>query len=504
MHISNIKILAFLFIGLVFTACSENRVDQKPLKTLVVIIDGLRPDYINETNTPNLYKLAQEGVNGQNSHSIFPTLTRVNSTSYATGSYPYKHGILGNSIYLPEVNPTKGINTGDVSALIEADQILNGNLLHTKTFGEWVAESKDVDFTVYSTGTTGQSYLLNQKIKGRGIINPELILPASLREEVIQKVGDIPERGRPNLARHQWVTDAFIAFDLQSSRNSISTIWFSDPDGTAHATGIGSPLTLEAIYGVDQQIGRILNFINEKGLQDQVNIIISADHGFSTHKGEISLDELLITNKLKKDKESDDIVVVGGAIYFKDKSQIPDAIRLLQSQEWVGAIFTSTTRNNDFQGTHSQDQIYWDHQARASDIYVDVNWTDEVNEYGYAGFSYQRGIAGHGSASPFEMKTPFIAYGPSFKYKFENPLPTALIDIMPTILHIHHIPFDTVNVDGRVLKEVLKGDTKNYNAPNPTQSDVEHSLSGSLYQSTIYHSSWDGKSYFDYAITIRK
>ena len=71
---------------------------------LVFILDGLRPDSINPQNTPNLYRLRQEGVNYVNSHAVFPTVTRVNSTAIGTGYYPGKNGIVSNSMYVPQVN----------------------------------------------------------------------------------------------------------------------------------------------------------------------------------------------------------------------------------------------------------------------------------------------------------------------------------------------------------------------------------------------------------------
>src|SRR5262245_14600817 len=55
---------------------------------LVFVMDGLRPDSITAADTPNLHRLRTEGVWFENSHSVFPTVTRVNSTSLATGSYP--------------------------------------------------------------------------------------------------------------------------------------------------------------------------------------------------------------------------------------------------------------------------------------------------------------------------------------------------------------------------------------------------------------------------------
>ena len=48
---------------------------------MLFVIDGLRPDSITAGQTPNLHRLRTEGVTFDNSHSVFPTVTRVNSAS---------------------------------------------------------------------------------------------------------------------------------------------------------------------------------------------------------------------------------------------------------------------------------------------------------------------------------------------------------------------------------------------------------------------------------------
>ena len=54
--------------------------------SLVIVIDGLRPDYITRELMPTLTALGEKGAIGEAHHAVFPTVTRVNSTSIATGS----------------------------------------------------------------------------------------------------------------------------------------------------------------------------------------------------------------------------------------------------------------------------------------------------------------------------------------------------------------------------------------------------------------------------------
>jgi len=68
---------------------------------IVFVVDGLRPDSITPEDTPTLFRLRAEGVDFTDSHAVFPTVTRVNAASLATGTQPGTHGILGNQMYVP-------------------------------------------------------------------------------------------------------------------------------------------------------------------------------------------------------------------------------------------------------------------------------------------------------------------------------------------------------------------------------------------------------------------
>ena len=63
---------------------------RKPFRSyvLVVSLDAFRWDYPDLYNTPNLDKLAAEGVRAERMISSFPTNTFPNHYSIATGLYP--------------------------------------------------------------------------------------------------------------------------------------------------------------------------------------------------------------------------------------------------------------------------------------------------------------------------------------------------------------------------------------------------------------------------------
>ena len=73
---------------IVFAALSGAATAAAPTDKHVVVVvwDGMRPDFVSEQYTPTLWKLAQNGVTFRNHHSVYPSATIVNGTAINTGS----------------------------------------------------------------------------------------------------------------------------------------------------------------------------------------------------------------------------------------------------------------------------------------------------------------------------------------------------------------------------------------------------------------------------------
>src|ERR1035437_4567211 len=78
---------------------------RKPFKNYVVLVslDGFRWDYNKLYNTPNLNKLALDGVKAERLIPSFPTKTFPNHYTIATGLYPDHHGLVDNSFPAPDL-----------------------------------------------------------------------------------------------------------------------------------------------------------------------------------------------------------------------------------------------------------------------------------------------------------------------------------------------------------------------------------------------------------------
>src|SRR3954468_3026956 len=229
--------LAVVVAGL---ACLPARAaqDRQDRRLLIIVVDGLRPDYVTREAMPRLVRLGERGIVFTAHHSVIPTVTRVNGSSLVTGAYPETHGLLGNAIYVPSVSATRVLDTGAREDLQEVERT-EGRLLTVPSRGE-ILERAGKRLLAVGSGTTGSAYVLNQAAANRTIIHSDYVLPADLAARVLQRLGPLPPRATQNTARPPRAVDAYVSFGVDDLRADVTIVWLNDPDATAHAKGIGS------------------------------------------------------------------------------------------------------------------------------------------------------------------------------------------------------------------------------------------------------------------------
>lgn len=82
------------FADLSSSSNEYSRNDSKP-NIILILMDQFRPDHLNDKYTPNLFKLANEGVRFTNAYTPSP-LCQPARTSIITGMYPSQTKICGN------------------------------------------------------------------------------------------------------------------------------------------------------------------------------------------------------------------------------------------------------------------------------------------------------------------------------------------------------------------------------------------------------------------------
>jgi hypothetical protein len=472
---------------------------------LVIIVDGLRPDYVTPARMPRLVRLGQRGVVFTAHHSVFPTVTRVNASSMATGAYPESHGLLGNTVYIPAVNAVKGLDTGSRENL-EAIARASGPLLTAPSLGEILPAAGKTVF-VSGSGTSGAAFLLNHTASG-AIVHQEFTRPASLAAHVVETLGAAPASAMPNAALNTRAVDAYLTLGLGEIHPDLAMMWISDPDHTAHNKGIGSEITNEALRLVDGEIGRIEDGLRAKGLADRTNIIVISDHGFSTHNDHLKLAALVAPFAKPLPDGSPDLVVTEGAINFRgavEPARVAAIVAMLQKHPPAGAIFTRPKPGGGVEGrvagTLSFDVARWNH-PRSAEILVSANWNAEKNEAGYAGKTTDSGVAGHGTTSPFDVHNTLIAAGPDIREHAISDVPTGNVDLAPTLLTLLGLKVPA-SMTGRVVAEMLR------TGPAIASVKVEHMTetvksSDGGYTLTAHLSKAAGKTYLDFTDVNRR
>ncbi len=503
---SRTKLMSALIAALLLT-CLSGAAPGEPQGTRVVLIvmDGLRPDYVNPRLMPNLYALSREGVVFEKHHAAFPTVTRVNASTIVTGAYPDRHGIVDNSVYFPGVEPDKTLSTGSKGDLEKIEAHTGGRLLTAETLGEVLAR-QGKSTGVFSSGSSGSAYLLNHKVSNGVVINNGFILPESLSAGLLTRMGETPPDASPNRERNARIVRTFLDYGLNDLNADLSILWISDPDHTGHEYGMATPETTQSLRLADGEIGKIAEALKRTGRLATTNVIITSDHGFSTHTFEGNPSEVIRAFEVTQGLPANSIIVTGSCIYLKDaaKGALPALVATLQATPWVGPLFTrakaSGSIEGTIEGTLALDVVREMHPERAPDIVLSPTWTDEMGATGFPGTVADTEAAGHGSASPWDVHNTLIALGPDFAARRLCGIPSHAVDLAPTICHLLGVePASTM--EGRVLFEGLTESDPNPPAAIATRAiRAERTLEGGgTYQMEVVLSEYRGQTYFDQA-----
>ena len=176
---------------------SSSSASTTPVRTVIMVWDGLRPDSVNATDTPNLFALRQSGVNFTDNHSTYPTFTMMNSSSFATGSFPKTSGFYGNTFWTPPQGTNNAIPVGnsaggtsqdyidpvfteDYQVLATLNNYYSGQLLLVKSL---FATAQAAGLTTATIGKSGAAFL-QDLANGGYFLDENTVMPRSLVTEL--------------------------------------------------------------------------------------------------------------------------------------------------------------------------------------------------------------------------------------------------------------------------------------------------------------------------------
>ena len=302
--------------------------------------------------------------------------------------------------------------------------------------------------------------MLFRSTHGGATIHPEFTIPSAIQDYIENTFGEWPAETLPNLPRYERAMNIFLEYVLGDISPEIALIWSSEPDKSQHMYGVGAEESNQALRESDEQFGRLVQFIESHSMEDETNLMIVSDHGYSTIIDSIDLENQLEGAGFILGSRNGEVLVApngGSALLYVGNSDSGVSERLVEwitSQSWCGTVLTSD-RVGKIEGTLPLSLIGCD-GPRSPDITVSFKWTSDSNENGFPGFVFSTGGIGgqgqHGSMSRYEMNNTLICSGPAFKTGARLISPTGNIDVMPTALDLLGLPVPA-NISGRILKE---------------------------------------------------
>jgi len=455
---------------------------------VVVVWDGLRPDLVTQTSTPVLFQLMREGVFFSRNHPVYPS---------STGDYPFHSGILGNRVYRPDLNPLDITATESLEAIQKGDQISGGKYLTAPTIEERL---QALGFPTIVAGTKGVALLHDRGDKGPEtsdaarhsvMLYQGMTVPASALDPIVAAQGAFSSKITfPNLMQDAWTTQAVVGTLWKDAVPKFTLLWLSDPDFTQHNSYPGADAALQALRSSDQNLSKVLDALDQRGLRALTDVIVVSDHGFSTVNQLVDVAALLQQRGFKAVRrylpgttpQSGDIFVAGngGSVFFyvigRDPEVTAKLVAFLQQSDFAGVVLT----RDPYPGTFPLTRLNLDAPG-APDVVVAMRWTNDINHAGVAGMiasdlGRAAGQGNHTSLSRFDMHNTLIAAGPDFRKGWIDPLPTGNTDVAPTVAALLGVPNDPP-MDGRVLAEAFrpgKGpDGKDLPAPELPKADVQ-------------------------------
>ena len=526
-----------------------------PRNVVLFVADGLRFRMVDESTAPTMAAIAREGVTLRNSHALFPTFTTANASAMATGHMLGDTGDFSNTIYAGFQVPGAG---NSLTPFLENDAVLGdidahfaGNYLNEATI---LKLARDKGYSTAAIGKIGPALIFdptersgNQTIliddatgRPRGIpLSSEvtdrlkaadLPLVAPTRG-ANGKAGDVHTPGTlcANVLQQDYFAAATtrVVLPMFKDRNKpfVIVFWSRDPDGTQHnqgdslnmlVPGINGPTSLAAIGNADDNLARIRSTLGELGLLDTTDIIVTADHGFSTISkqsqtsstvktsfsdtleghlplGFVALD---LAHALEQplidpddgykpvadgahtkfgnglsggDRNNPKVVVAtnGGSdlIYLPDgdRAVAKRVVDFLLTQDYVSGIFVDS-KLGKYPGTLTLDEIALEGTALTPHPAIAISFRSFDTVCGeqvrctveVADTVLQQGQGMHGSFSRADTWNFMAMQGPDFKQQFIDPAPASNADLGRTIAHLMQLDTrDIGKLVGRVLSEAL-------------------------------------------------
>jgi predicted AlkP superfamily pyrophosphatase or phosphodiesterase len=233
-----------LIAGALAVAMSSAAVAAAERTVLLVMFDGFAPAMADATKTPNLDRIKVEGAWSRHFVPVYPTMSLPNHTSFVTGCWPERHGIVQNEFYDPD--RAASYQHGDADWLAACEPV-------------WAAaERQGVRAAALNFANRWD---VKKKVALASVINPH-----------------VPWEEAPS-------DDETLAKGLALLKSSdvkrprLIALYFRGPDHEAHVHGVTSSQALGEARKADAIVGKLMAEIKALPAERAATLVIGTDHG---------------------------------------------------------------------------------------------------------------------------------------------------------------------------------------------------------------------------------
>lgn len=381
----------------------------QPHALLLISLDGVHPRFLGRGDTPNLDRLAREGVRAQWMNPSYPSLTFPNHYTLVTGLRPDHHGIVHNTMRDAELGRFW---------LSNRDAVGDGRWWGGEPV--WVGAEKAGLSTATLSWPGSEAAVHGVRPTRWMLFDAER--PIADRVETMVTWLTAPAATRPRLA----------------------TLYFEHVDGAGHEHGPDSEQVRQALRDVDAGIGELLARLQRAGVLDTTDVIVVSDHGMAEVPGGqvVAVEDMV-------DPALAELVSPGQVVGFSPREG--------RGPEAEAALLGRHAHYQCWRKQELPERWHYGTHPRIPAIVcqMDKGWDALPRSYLAKRTGGTRGSHGYDPAEP-DMRAIFIAHGPSFRSggisvpAFDN------VDLYPLLVRLLGIAAAPNDGDAQTLLPTLR------------------------------------------------
>lgn len=413
-----ISLFAFFFLNF-------SKAEKEPQTVILVSMDGMPWNLISGefAKTPNLDKVAKNGVTAKYIKTVVPSKTWPTHVSFVTGLYPESHGLVSNKFWDPVYDET---------FILEYDCTTFDPKFYNESEPIWLTlerskKNKGRSGVYFWPGFGGWKPIPSFYRHPICKLNCSAVDPKDLPSLRNRTRSSFPpyEHCYPDFFNETETfprrVDRVISWLKSDDPPRFVALYIDAPDWKGHSGGALSKVYKDSIEEVDRDaVGYLMDQLKNVSLIDKVNVIFVSDHGMVNASSErvIVLENYIDPSTYR--------LVEGGTIGH-----------IWPNEGMLDEIYNNLTKPNTpdhlavYKKADIPDEYHWKHNRRIPPLYLepDPGWTLAKTNASVRQGTWVRGDHGW---PPQKSKTHSIlfAQGPAFKVGYEIE-PFSILDLYP-------------------------------------------------------------------------